>query len=67
MNVEILGVPKTIRLEGNFRGDTYAAPMEVWIMALVSVLSDEQKVRFFSMLRHQVAQVKAAIPMGDIR
>lgn len=71
--VEILGSPKTVRLEGMYKGDTYSAPMEVWIMALVAVLTGEQKQLFFSTMNNvmndgsyqkvQRAQVVADIVM----
>lgn len=51
MNLEVLGTPKTVRLEGAFRGETFSAPMEVWIMSLVAMLSSEQKQQFFTTLR----------------
>lgn len=77
MNVEILGEPKTVRLEGNYKGETFSAPFEVWIMALVSVLDSEQMGRFFETLKQvqesgeykkvKRARVVADIPMPDIK
>jgi len=74
--VEILGSPKTVRLEGNFRGEVFSAPMEVWIMALVAILDSEQKNKFFTMLnnvqesgeynRIQKARVVADIQMPNL-
>lgn len=75
-DIEILGSPKTVRLEGTFHGETYSAPMEVWIQALVAILEPEQKTRFFAMIRRvqehgyyrriRPAQVVAEIPMPNL-
>lgn len=77
MNIEILGSPKTVRLEGKYNGELFSAPMEVWIMALVAVLTSEQKSTFFQMLnnvqqsgeyqRVQRARVVADIPMPPLQ
>ena len=75
--VEILGTPKTVRLEGTWRGMTHGAPMECWIAALVEVLTPEQKDRFFELLdrmqvqrehqKVQPARIVADIPMPNLR
>lgn len=75
--IEILGTPKTVRLEGAWRGMTHSAPMECWIAAFVEVLSPEQKDKFFQMLdkmqvereRQRVApaRIVADIPMPNLR
>jgi hypothetical protein len=75
--VEILGTPKTVRLEGTWRGETHSAPMECWIAALVETLSPEQKDKFFTALKsmevrreHQriaQARIVADIPMPNLK
>jgi len=74
---EILGTPKTVRLEGTWRGETHSAPMECWIAAFVEVLSPEQKDKFFQMLdkmqverEHQrvtPARIVADIPLPNLK
>jgi hypothetical protein len=75
--LEVLGSPKTVRLEGEFKGETFSAPMEVWIMALVATLDDGKKEAFFNTMKRvmedgeykriQRAQVVADIPMPRIK
>lgn len=77
MNIEVLGSPRTVRLQGKYNGEMFSAPMEVWIMALVAVLTPEQKGQFFQMLnnvqqsgeyqRIQRAQIVADIPMPPLQ
>jgi hypothetical protein len=74
--VEILGTPKTVRLEGTFRGVTHAAPLEVWVAAIVAALTPEQKTQMFEFLaramvqreitRDVTARVVADIPLPTI-
>lgn len=74
--IEILGSPKTVRLEGQFKGQTFSAPMEVWIMALVATLDDEKKSQFFQLLQNvqssgeyskiEKAKIVADIPMPKL-
>jgi len=75
--VEILGTPKTVRLEGTWKGETHSAPMECWIAAMVEVLTPEQKDKFFTALdkmqvlrEHQKiapARIVADIPMPNLK
>ena len=75
-DLEILGEPRTVRLCGTYRAETFEAPMEVWIMALVAVLTADQKQQFFDKLKHVMgtgdyrrikrAQVVADIPMPNL-
>ena len=51
MPIEILGSPKTVRLEGQYKGETFSAPMEVWIMAIVAMFDESQKQQFFTLLK----------------
>ena len=48
--IEIRVMPKTVRLEGQFKGMLHSAPMEVWVAALVGILTPEQKSIFFDTL-----------------
>lgn len=54
--VEILGSPKTVRLEFKFRGEIFSAPLEVWFSALVATMSAQEKERLFSTVRHLEAR-----------
>ncbi len=78
--LEILGTPKTVRLEGSWRGQTHSAPLECWIAAFVEVLMPEQKDKFFTALdkmqvqrEHQrvtgiaPARVVADIPLPNLK
>jgi len=75
MNVEILGAPKTVRLQMKHRGLMHAAPLEVWISALVAAMTPEQKEVLFRMVNQfnlqldsvpDKARVVADIPMPVI-
>lgn len=70
--VEILGTPKTVRLEGQFQGLMHSGPLEVWVAALIAVLTPEQKTVFFETfdrlmrqrdLQPDKARVVANIPL----
>lgn len=76
IGVEILGTPRTVRMEGTWRGMRHSAPLECWIVALIETLAPEQKDKFFEIL--EIARVKreglqhsaivvADIPMPQVR
>lgn len=75
--VEILGEPKTVRIQGKWKGNTHSAQLECWILALVEVLTVEQKDQFFSILENvqsateeswlKKPRVVAEIPMVNMK
>lgn len=75
--VEILGEPKTVRIQGLWEGTVHSAQLECWILALVEILTPEQKAQFFGLLdavQHQTEadwrnkpRVVAEIPMVNLR
>lgn len=46
--VEILGSPKTVRLQMKFREKFHSAALEVWVSALVALMSSEEKEKLFN-------------------
>jgi hypothetical protein len=73
--VEILGSPKTVRINMKHRERMHSAPLEVWITSLVAVMSPEQKEVLFRVLDQHMAiydaqmnkaRVVADIPAPDI-
>jgi len=75
--VEILGEPKTVRIQGQWKGTVHSAQLECWLLALVEILTAEQKDQFFAFL-HAIQQqteadwrlkprVVAEIPMVNLR
>lgn len=75
-DVEILGHPKTVKLQGRWKNTVHGARLEVWILALVETLTPEQKDQFFTRLqtiedsmaksRLYKADIVAAIPMANM-
>jgi hypothetical protein len=78
--VEILGEPKTVRLNMKFRGEIFSGSLEVWVSAMVSVMNPEQKAILFQTVKSlaagqdrlsaekgQKARVVADIPMPNIK
>jgi hypothetical protein len=76
---EILGTPKTVRLNMQFKGEQFSAPLEVYVSALVAAMRDDQRAIFFQFLkslaashdrttaqRAEKARVVADIPMPRI-
>lgn len=49
-DIEILGEPKTVRIQGQWKGTVHSAQLECWILALVEIMTSEQKDQFFSIL-----------------
>ncbi len=75
MNVEILGSPKTVRVNMKFREKMHSAPLEVWITSLVAIMTPEQKETLFRVLDEHMrlydmqmnkARVVADIPAPDL-
>ena len=74
--VEILGTPKTVRLEGKVGGNVLSGPMEVWVAALVATLDADQKAKFGAIFenymraregqQNRIARVVADIPMPNL-
>ena len=74
--MEILGTPKTVRLEGMVGGQLRSGPMEVWVAALVATLDADQRVKFGTIFenymrqqdenRSKIARVVADIPMPSL-
>ena len=75
--LEILGTPKTVRLEGMVGGQLRSGPMEVWVAALVATLDADQRVTFGTIFENymrqrdeqgsKIARVVADIPMPTLR
>lgn len=74
--MEILGDPKTVRVNMKFRDKMHSAPLEVWITSLVAVMTAEQKEVLFRVLDQHMAiydmqmkdkaRVVADIPAPDL-
>lgn len=54
--LEILGAPKTVRLEGKVGGKTVSGPMEVWVATLVAVLDADARVKFCTIFENHMRQ-----------
>jgi hypothetical protein len=74
--VEILGTPKTVRLEGKLADKFLSGPLEVWVSALVATLDADQRVKFATIFEHhmraregqqsRIARVVSDIPMPNL-
>lgn len=58
-NLEILGEPKTVRLAMKHRGLMHAAPLEVWLSAMVATMTPEQKEVLFRVVDQFNAQLES--------
>ena len=54
--LEVLGTPKTVRLEGKVGGKVVSGPMEVWVAALVATLDADQRVKFCTIFENHMRQ-----------
>lgn len=71
--LEIMGTPKTVRLEGKLADTFLSGPLEVWVSALVATLDSDQRAKFAAFfaahMRQRDAQrgaVLLARPVADI-
>lgn len=53
---EILGTPKTVRLEGMLADTFLSGPLEVWVSALVATLDADQRMKFATIFENHMRQ-----------